>query len=75
MCGSVCVCVCVAGENARVDVHLTEQAITNAAGELLRLRNLVGDSFLFIQLLGERLQLGQGELEGKAIHVALRRVL
>lgn len=67
--------MCVAGEYARVDVHLTEQAITNAAGELLRLRNLVGDSFLFIQLLGEHLQLGQGELEGKAIHVALRRVL
>ena len=55
--------------------HLTEQPVGDAAGQLLSFRNLVGDSLLLVQLLGEHLQLGQSELQGQAVHVALRRVL
>lgn len=68
-------CVCARQGEACARSHLTEQPIANAAGELLSLGNLVGDSFLLIQLLGEHLQLGEGELQGQTVHVALRRVL
>lgn len=77
--GRVCVWVCVRlggrQEEACAHSHLTKQAIANAAGELLSLGNLVGDSFLLIQLLGKHLQLSEGELQGQTVHVAPRRVL
>lgn len=55
--------------------HLTEQTIANAARQLLGLRNLVGDPLLLVELLGQRLQFSEGELQGQAVHMALGRVL
>lgn len=56
-------------------IYLTEEAVTDAAGQLVGLRYLVGDSFLFVQLLGQHLQLRQGELQGETVHVAFGGVL
>lgn len=60
-------------ERTRVG-HLAKQAVADAAGELLSLGDLISDSFLLIQLLSQHLQLGECQLQGEPVHVALRSI-
>lgn len=56
--------------------HLVEAAaVADALGQLLDLGHLVGQPLLLIELLGQRLQLGEGELQGEPVGVAPGRVL
>lgn len=58
------------------NTHLTEAAaVTDAFAELLDLSHLVSHTLLLIELLGQRLQLSEGQLEGQAVRVALGGVL
>lgn len=55
--------------------HLAEAAVPHAACQLLHLRHLVGHTFLLIELLSQRLQLCEGQLQRQPVRMLLGGVL
>lgn len=56
--------------------HLVEAAaVADALAELLHLGQLVGHALLLVELLGQRLQLGERQLQRQPVGVAAGRVL
>lgn len=49
---------------------LVEVALVHGLGDVADLAALVGLSLLLVELLGQRLQLGQGHLQGQTVGVA-----
>lgn len=57
-------------------VHLIEAAaVADALGQLLDLSHLVSQTLLLVQLLGQRLQLREGQLQRQPVGVASGGVL
>lgn len=63
----VCVCSAMASD-------LTKVAVANATSKLLDLGELLGQSFLLVQLLGESLKLSEGQLQWQPVLMPYRGV-